>query len=100
MNKTNNEEEPTWQCVGYNPTSWSLGICRNGQMYNITAHVNRREEDGAWSWMVWSSRVIGVGIEPSRIEATKEAEKCLKGREGLFFPDIWSEKVPEKNGPI
>lgn len=91
------KEEPGWECVGHNPTSWDLGFCRNGQMHNITAHVYRRKEDGAWSWSAWSMRVIGCGVEPSREEAMRAAEKCLKEKKGLFFPNIRAGKVPEEN---
>lgn len=92
------KEEMTWECVGHNPTSWSLGFYRDGKIHDVTAHVHRRKEDGAWSWSAWNIRMIGCGIEPSRIEAMRAAEKCLKEMEGLFFPDIWREKVPEKIG--
>jgi len=52
-----------WECVGHNPTRWSLGTLEDGRLGAIRAHITRRA-DGKWHWRTVSPD--GVGVEPSR----------------------------------
>jgi hypothetical protein len=72
---TADKSDLIWQCVGYEPTEWVLGVQVGKEMKKIRASV-RRLDDGSWRW---ESFLFGgyIGTQPSRETAIAAAEASI-----------------------